>query len=101
MFIAKYDPNGNVLWAKSAGGMSYEETWSVATDDSGNVFVAGDFASSSITFGAITFNSPGMFLVKYNANGTVQWAEGGTGAIGYSVMSDGSGNSYVTGSFGA
>src|ERR1041385_4184161 len=39
MFIAKYDQNGNVLWAKSAGGSSPERGYAVATDDSGNVFV--------------------------------------------------------------
>ncbi|MDP4282542.1 MAG: T9SS type A sorting domain-containing protein, partial [Bacteroidota bacterium] len=43
-----------------------------------------------------------IFLVKYNAFGTVLWArnEGGTNDdIGYSVVSDASGNIYMTGYF--
>src|SRR5258706_6575866 len=39
IFLAKYDGNGNVLWAKSAGGTPVDVGWCVATDASGNVFI--------------------------------------------------------------
>ena len=65
----------NYLWAKSAGGTSYDWGYSVATDASGNCFVTGYFYSSSITFGSYTLNNagvhnPDIFLAKLdNTNG--------------------------------
>jgi hypothetical protein len=67
MFLVKYDANGNVLWAKSAGGTSYDYGYSVATDANGNCFICGVFGSSSITFGSDTLTNAGaydMFLAK-------------------------------------
>jgi hypothetical protein len=104
IFIAKYDAAGNVLWAKSEGGTSYDEGYSVATDASGNVYVTGYFISS-ITFGTTTLSNAGeedMFIAKYDAAGTVLWAksEGGTSNDYFrSVSTDASGNVYVTGYF--
>lgn len=59
MFIVKYDASGNVLWAKSAGGTNHDAANSVITDASGNVYVAGYFQSSSITFGSATLTNVG------------------------------------------
>src|SRR5687768_11738586 len=36
MFFAKYDPNGNPLWAKSAGGTTLDFGNDIAVDNSGN-----------------------------------------------------------------
>ena len=41
VFVAKYDTNGNVLWAKSAGSIDGDEGWGICTDANGNVFVTG------------------------------------------------------------
>ena len=106
IFIVKYDPSGNVLWAKNAGGIDNDVGRSCATDGSGNVYVTGYFNSSSITFGSTTLTnastSSDIFIVKYDPNGNVLWAqrEGGTfSEWGYSCASDASGNVYVTGYF--
>jgi hypothetical protein len=105
MFLVKYAPNGNVLWAKSAGGTGDDRGYSVATDANGNTFVCGYFQSSSITFGSYTLTNAGycnIFLVKYAPNGNVLWAKtaGGTGDDeGYSVATDANGNCFVTGLF--
>lgn len=109
IFLAKYSPNGNVLWAKEAGGMDEDVAYSVAVDDSGNTYVAGFFYSSSITFDSTTLFNSGMssydmFLVKYNANGNVLWAkvDGGTGDdYAKAVTVDVWGQFYVSGSFGS
>ena len=75
IFLVKYDASGNVIWAKSAGGTSYDFGWSVATDASGNTFVTGRFKSPSITFGSYTLNNANVgysdiFLAKLdNTNG--------------------------------
>src|ERR1051325_9808761 len=45
IFLAKYDNNGNVLWAKSAGDTEDEKVSRIALDASGNVYVTGAFTS--------------------------------------------------------
>ncbi len=49
-FLAKYDPNGNYLWAKRMGGTAFDQNWDVALDPSGNVFTSGHFLSAPADF---------------------------------------------------
>lgn len=105
MFIAKYDGIGNALWAKSARGWSLDDAHSVTCDASGNIYVAGQFDSDSITFGSFTLFNKGItnvFLVKYDTNGNVIWAKstgGSSDDYGMSVCTDALGNIYVAGFF--
>jgi hypothetical protein len=79
----------------------------VAVDSSGNAYVTGEFASSSMTVGAYTLSNGGIahadvFVAKLNSTGGVTWAKrfGSTlGDHGMGVDVDSSGNTYVTGSF--
>jgi hypothetical protein len=59
IFVAKYDTGGNTLWAKRAGGIAFDDSHSVSTDISGNVFVTGFFGSASIAFGSDTLANAG------------------------------------------
>ena len=113
MFLVKYAPNGNVLWANTSVNNEYGRVLgtSVATDDSDNAYVTGfDFnffeGTDTATFGSYTLDLPGfgyLFLVKYNANGTVAWAkQPNTGVLpvgtqGQAVATDKFGHEYVTG----
>jgi len=108
IFVVKHDPSGNVIWAKSAGGSSYDISTSVAVDHSGNVYVVGYFQSPTITFGASTLINPNpanasdnyLFLLKYDHNGNEVWAKyagGNKSAIAKSVVVDNAGNIYVAG----
>ena len=105
VFLVKYDSNGKVLWAKSAGGTSVDRANSVTTDASGNVFITGYFDSPSITFGSTTLTKSGgndVFLVKYDSNGNVVWATGVFGSgdeTANSIAADASGNVYISGYF--
>ena len=110
IFIVKYDATGNVLWAKSAGGVYGERGQSVCTDASGNVFITGHFYSPTITVGTITLTNTNqtsdstsdIFIVKYDASGNVLWAKSegsGSNESGQSVCTDASGNVFITGSF--
>ncbi len=87
MFIAKYDAsNGHEIWARGAGGTGQDQTNSVCTDASGNVYLAGMFTSPTITFGATPMLSKvlgagnDLFIVKYDANGTALWAKSAGGS---------------------
>ncbi len=107
IFLVKYSSSGNVLWAKSAGGVANDYGYGVSSDISGNVLITGSFNSPTITFGTTTIanagsNSGDVFLVKYNPSGNVLWAKsaGGTGDDGgRSVSTDSLGRVFVTGYF--
>ena len=101
IFITKYDPSGNVLWAKRAGSTDADWSRGIAVDGSGNSYITGFFVSPSVTFGTTTLTQSGsgdILIVKYDAAGNVVWAkkEGGTGQDGgQNVGLDGNGNVYV------
>jgi hypothetical protein len=107
VFISKYDNNGNLLWAKSAGGINddYQKN-SVSIDLLGNIYTTGGFHSPTITFGTTTLTNSygsGVFIVKYNANGNIEYAksEGTTTSIamGWTTLLDNNENLYVTGTY--
>jgi hypothetical protein len=108
-FIAKYDANGNVLWAKTAlAAVSINAIGNcVSTDTNGNVYISGIFGSPTITFDAITLTNLGVssrdiFIVKYDASGNALWAKSGGGIsddYGQSISTDINGNVYISGYF--
>lgn len=106
-FFAKYDSNGNVLWAKKIGGPQHDEVYTVATDAEGNVYVGGSFSSATLTFDDITLTNTDsstndMFIVKFDSNGSAIWAINAAGA-GYDYIRtlaiDATGNVYAAGTF--
>jgi hypothetical protein len=104
IYVAKFDPNGNVLWAKSFGDNMIEEPYGITTDGS-NVFVTGQFQSNTINFGTSTLTCNGggdVFMIKYDNNGNELWGKGfgDTGLeIGYDITITTANDIYVTGSF--
>jgi hypothetical protein len=110
MFIAKYDADGNFIWAKQMGGSGDQRIQSLSTDPQGNIYTTGFF------FGSPYFDAPGgttvstqgsedIFLAKYNSSGALLWAQG-FGSVngsptstesGLDVGTDDMGNVYFTG----
>ena len=77
-FVLAFDSFGNKLWARSIGDTLYETGVSLATDNDGNVYMAGRYSSPAIVSGSDTLLNAGgfdMMLVKYNASGTVEWVK--------------------------
>lgn len=113
VFLAKFDSNGNPLWAKQCQTYSrscYVGISFIATDIFNNVFATGSF-QDTVSFGGnmltnIQGSNRATYIVKYDSNGNVLWAEqskttakaGGNGNS-YSVATDKLGNSYITGGF--
>ena len=101
IFVGKLDASGSWLWAKSAGGISYDQASGVAVDASGNVFVTGGCYTTS-QFGSINLPVSGThtFVAKLDANGTWLWAKATTGTsidVATDVAADASGNVIITG----
>ncbi len=109
IFLAKYDSGGTFQWAKSAGGIDYDQAYSVAVDGRGeNVYITGcftgtaDFNPTGTTTNLTSAGSVDIFFAKYDSSGSLKWAKsaGGTSSDeGYSIAVDGSGNVYLTGYF--
>jgi len=98
LFVVKYNSSGTKQWTQQLGTSSWDRAWAVASDSSGNVYVAGD------TRGGLDGNSNAgeddLFVVKYNSSGTKQWTQQlGTSSKdhAYGVATDSSANVYVTG----
>lgn len=107
LFIVKYNSNGDVVWAKSAGGADFESARGVYVDASGNVYVTGIFMSSSVTFGTVTLTNSGsstyeMFITKMDSLGNTLWAKSAGGSDndeGIGVTVDAVGSVIVCGAF--
>ena len=105
LFIVKLNSSGNVLWAKSAGGVWDDSASGVTTDLNGNVYITGGFEGPVMSFGSFTLTGGGQghskfFIVKYDAAGNAQWGKtaGGTSTDeGSGITTDPSGNIIVTG----
>ena len=106
IFVAKYDPDGNFLWARRAGGTSYDEARGIAIDGAGNVYITGLFQLTA-AFGSTNLASAGqsdVFLAKYDPAGNVQWARRAGGndfEESHAIQIDSSTNLYITGYFDA
>ncbi|MHC4660641.1 MAG: hypothetical protein ACYS8W_03030 [Planctomycetota bacterium] len=113
IFIAKYNPNGTLAWAKRAGGESHDYGFGVSTLSDGSSIVTGSFLLTA-TFGnsaeggnQVDFTADGiysdMFVAKYNSNGTLAWAKhavGGSTDSGQDITTLLDGSAIVTGNFG-
>lgn len=92
------------FWNKSFGGATIDEALDIASDASGNLYVAGYF-SNVVNIGGATLTASGatdILLVKMNAQGAVLWARkaGGNGADrALAVCADDQGNVCITGTF--
>lgn len=80
IFIAKYDPDGNVQWVQRITGTGQEYVTGLTSDPSGRIYVVGHFTSPSISFppyGAANSNTAtptnDMFVTCINSLGTPQW----------------------------
>ena len=108
VFISKLNSSGNLVWAKSFGGSSYDYGNAIAVDASANIYTTGSFAST-VDFdpGAGTANltavgSGDVFISKLNSSGNFVWAKsfgGNSSEHGLSIALDSTGNVFTAGEF--
>ena len=78
--VAKFDPLGNLLWMRSAGGASVDLGLKLALGGNGALAVVGAFTGTVDLFGTTITGNGGMdaFLAVLNASdGTTQWVRTG------------------------
>ncbi len=80
VFVARYNADGTLAWARRAGGSDFDEGTAVTTLGDGSVVVTGFFRGTA-TFGPGEANqtvltSAGLddgFVARYDANGNLMW----------------------------
>ena len=114
IFLAKYNAQGDFLWAARAGGTNDDTGLGVTVDDLGNAYITGGFsaiamfhnANDSVSVPPLTASGPqDIFVAKYDPNGLCLWATdaGGLGSdfgagIAWTAMGD---QVFVTGTWGS
>lgn len=105
IYVAKYSPQGTLLWVKKYGGSFSDRAYDIKVDGQGNILVTGQF------FGTVNFdgntvqsvnNSKDIFLIKMTPASDVLWAisEGGPMAENvYALAIDNQNNIILTGQF--
>lgn len=95
-------------WSIKGSGTLRDNALAVAVDPVGNVYLTGEFFSSSLAFPGKTITMAGgtgncdFFLVKLNPAGQAIWGINGGGSLtdrGYGVALDPQGNLFTTGHF--
>jgi len=110
-FFAKYDANGNFVWAHPLGVLlSPADLVNLTIDKTTNDVVVNGGFSGNVDFSysgqpAATFNSPATsnFIARYDNNGAYKWAKylpGSGNGILSSLKIDNQSNIIITGYFG-
>jgi len=95
-YVAKYDPDGNLLWLKQFGTAGADGVDSLAVDGFGNIFVGG---SSEGGLGGSAGDTD-VFILKLDTSGNLIWSEEYATLLydeGASVALDSDGNVFLGG----
>lgn len=108
-FIAKYNSAGTFLWANkifTSGNTTNDDTWSIASDASSNIYVGGSYTGTVVANGSLSFtnttagSTSDLYVIKFNSAGNILWGISAQGASSEGVRgmsTDALGNVYVAG----
>lgn len=85
LFVARFDGDGTLIWARSGGGVYDEFVSDLSVDGNGNTIIVGEFDSPAPVFGGTTLTNVDdydVLAVKYGPDGTALWARGAGGSNG-------------------
>jgi len=106
IFIAAYNYNGDIQWAKQFGGPGEDRGYGIECDLEGNICFTG-FFNGECVFEDHHLYSPSItssYIAKLNSSGGLLWVEklfGGANdfSFGYGLGTDNNGNIYAGGYF--
>ena len=98
-WVAKYDPDGNLLWTKQLVTVGNDSAEAVTTDIEGNVYLSG---VTNGTLGQVNVGDSDAWVAKYDSEGNLLWTEQfgspeRDDSLGVAVDSD-DGDLYLSGS---
>lgn len=108
VFLARYSPLGDLIWARRIGGGQNIGVNALALDGAGNLLIGGAFegtANLQPAGGVTSFTSNGgrdAYVASYTAAGGFRWARGFGGPLNdevLGVMFQGDGTAYASGVF--
>lgn len=103
MYIAKYDPAGNLLWVKLAGGADNDQGNCIRWNK-GFLYVCGGFSDTAFfeSTALISKGESDAFVAKYDDSGNLLWVKPASGTgLDYatSLDIDNGGNIFVAGTY--
>jgi hypothetical protein len=108
IYLAKYNPNGEYMWAENIGGVGFDESNALFVNAAGKITIAGyfgyvaDFDPSSDTTSFDAGGSSDPFFARYDTNGNLVWAKdiaGNGESSAQNIFIDAAGFIYLTGNF--
>jgi hypothetical protein len=107
-FLAKYDPTGQLLWAKNFASGATTYARGVATDSGGNAYIVGSYENLLQLDGtadagsyAHGYSQSNGYLAKFDPNGAYVWSYDVGNGSGYEILngvtSDGQGGVVAVG----
>ncbi len=104
IFLAKYDDNGNCLWARQSTSGTAQALKII--NNGAQIYMTGWFGDSLTISGNMLINNSigyeDVFVAKFDMNGNLIWlkqAGGPSYDLANSICSDSAGNCFVTGYF--
>jgi len=109
IFVAHYDPDGELLWTRSFQTEKGVTCSDLAADKDGNILMTGSYRST-IDFGEGPHEGPQadvmegsrFFVLKLNSAGAREWSQGtnsGNYQYGLAITTDADGNVIVAGTY--
>ena len=98
IFVAKFDPQSNLVWSTYFGGASTDLAVAMTVDNAGNVYVTGLTSSLDFPVSANAYAKTGTsFVFKLNSDGTLAYSTCFTGAQPNAIAVDSAGSAYLAG----
>lgn len=104
-YLAKYDGDGNELWARRIGSTDNDIIFGLAADPDGTTYIVGSFTDDELMLDTLILPNSGEvdgFVAKFDPGGGIVWVvpvEGPDYEAVNAVAADGYGGCLVTGVF--
>jgi hypothetical protein len=96
IFVVKYNPSGQIIWAKSFGDNFNDYCYGITTDFSCNIYITGNSTSDTLNLGGHILLNGGQIIAKLDSSGNVIWVNN-YGEIGSAICYDNNNHIYSLG----
>ncbi len=107
IFLAKYNPAGQLVWAKRAGGIGSDIAYGIAINSKNEICITGHFSFKADFEKTTLYNNTAftsVFIAQYDSQGNLKWVDelveseiSAQGSEGRGITCDENDNIFVTG----